>query len=53
MLGIVYRCAVMGGELRDEVDGSTDRASWVPWTDSAQLPLTPLVRWVVDALQDA
>ncbi len=25
---ILYRCAVVGGELRDEIDGSTDTARW-------------------------
>lgn len=27
-LGIVYRVRVVGGELRDEIDGSTDRCAW-------------------------
>lgn len=27
-LRIVYRCHVVGGELRDEVGGSTDTAAW-------------------------
>jgi 8-oxo-dGTP diphosphatase len=53
MLGIVYCCAVTGGKLRDEVDGSTDRARWVPSTDTATLPLAPLVRWAVDTLREA
>jgi ADP-ribose pyrophosphatase YjhB (NUDIX family) len=29
-LRIVYRARVVGGELRDEVGGTTDRAAWVP-----------------------
>jgi len=28
--GILYRVARAGGELRDEPDGSTDRAAWIP-----------------------
>ncbi|KAA2254662.1 NUDIX hydrolase [Solihabitans fulvus] len=43
---IVYAARVVGGELRDEVDGSTDTAAWfgldevdglarVPWLDAA------------------
>jgi 8-oxo-dGTP diphosphatase len=27
-LGILYRCRVIGGELRDERDGTTDTARW-------------------------
>lgn len=40
---IVYRGAVVGGELRFEVDGSTDMAAWVPLTDVAGLTRVPLV----------
>ena len=29
-VGIVYRATVTGGSLRDEPDGSTDHAEWVP-----------------------
>ena len=29
-LRIVYRARVVGGKLRNEVDGSTDRAEWFP-----------------------
>jgi len=29
-LRIVYRAHVVGGRLRNEVDGSTDRAEWFP-----------------------
>jgi 8-oxo-dGTP diphosphatase len=29
-LRIVYRARVTGGRLRDEVDGSTDKAQWFP-----------------------
>jgi len=30
---IIYTAEVVGGELRDEVDGSTDTAAWVPLAD--------------------
>lgn len=29
-LRIVYRAHIVGGQLRDEIDGSTDRAEWFP-----------------------
>ena len=29
-LRIVYRATVTGGRLRNETDGSTDRAEWFP-----------------------
>jgi 8-oxo-dGTP diphosphatase len=29
-LGIFYAVRVVGGALRNEVDGSTDKAEWVP-----------------------
>lgn len=32
-LRIVYRAAVTGGRLRDEVGGSTDRAAWFPLSE--------------------
>jgi 8-oxo-dGTP diphosphatase len=28
-LGILYRVRIVGGELRDEIDGSTDAAAWL------------------------
>jgi 8-oxo-dGTP diphosphatase len=40
---IVYRGTVVGGELRFEVDGSTDMAAWVPLTDVGGLARVPLV----------
>jgi 8-oxo-dGTP diphosphatase len=29
-LRIVYRARIVGGKLRNEIDGSTDRADWFP-----------------------
>lgn len=40
---VVYRGAVVGGELRDEVGGSTDRAAWLPLAEVAALPTVDLV----------
>ena len=37
-LRVVYRAHVVGGALRDEVDGSTDRAAWCPLAEVADLP---------------
>jgi ADP-ribose pyrophosphatase YjhB (NUDIX family) len=37
---IIYRVRVVGGELRDEIGGSSDTCAWVP---RAQLPTLPLV----------
>lgn len=39
---IVYRVRVTGGELRDEPDGSTDRAAWFDLDELAELPLVRL-----------
>lgn len=32
-VGIYYRVRVIGGQLRNETDGSTDLAEWVDWDD--------------------
>lgn len=42
-LRIVYRARVTGGTLRDEVDGSTDRADWFPRAVLSALPHVRLV----------
>ncbi|WP_456846631.1 NUDIX hydrolase [Cellulomonas sp. P5_C6] len=42
-LRIVYRAHVVGGELRDEVDGSTDTADWIDLADVAALDRVSLV----------
>jgi 8-oxo-dGTP diphosphatase len=46
-LGIVYRVRVTGGELRDEVDGTTDTAAWIPRAELASLQLVELGRFGV------
>ena len=40
---IVYRVAITGGELRDELDESTDAAGWFTSAEIAQLPTVELV----------
>ena len=39
---VVYRVRIAGGELRDEPDGSTDRAAWFDLDELAALPLVRL-----------
>jgi ADP-ribose pyrophosphatase YjhB (NUDIX family) len=41
---VVYRARIMGGSLRDEPEGSTDRAAWFSLGELAGLPLVPLAR---------
>ena len=43
-LQVVYRVRVTGGELRDEVDGSTDHAAWFGLEEAEALPLVNLAR---------
>ncbi len=40
---VIYRGRVTGGRLRDEVDGSTDTARWIPLDEVADLPHVSLV----------
>lgn len=42
-LRIVYRARIVGGRLRNEVDGSTDRAEWFPLADVRGLQRVKLV----------
>jgi 8-oxo-dGTP diphosphatase len=42
-LRIVYRAHVVGGDLRDEADGSTDSAAWFDLADVAGLDRVELV----------
>jgi ADP-ribose pyrophosphatase YjhB (NUDIX family) len=47
-LQVVYRVRITGGELRDEPDGSTDRAAW--WRPD-ELSGLPLVRLAWDGVR--
>ena len=40
---IVYRVRITGGELRHEVEESTDMAAWVSLEEARQLPIVELV----------
>ncbi len=39
---IIYRVRVIGGELRDEIGGSSDTCAWVPRASLGELPLVEL-----------
>ncbi|MFL5642076.1 MAG: NUDIX hydrolase [Chloroflexota bacterium] len=41
---IVYRVRIVGGDLRDEVDGSTDTCGWFALDAAARLHLATLAR---------
>jgi 8-oxo-dGTP diphosphatase len=43
-LGVLYRVAVTGGELTDEVDGSTDRCAWFARDELKTLRMTSVAR---------
>ena len=44
-LGIVYRVRIVGGELRDEVDGTTDTCAWFARDELPGLRLVFLARF--------
>lgn len=46
-LHVVYSAEVVGGQLRDEPDGSTDRAAWVPIEQALQLPASTVLESVL------
>ncbi len=46
-LQIIYRVRIVGGELRPEVDGSTDLAAWFSADEARALPLVDLARTAV------
>jgi 8-oxo-dGTP diphosphatase len=46
-LGIVYRMRIVGGDLRDETDGSTDAAAWFAESDLAGIRLVELAKYAV------
>ena len=46
-LGIVYGMRIVGGELRDEVDGSTDTCAWFAPGDLGGVRLVELARFGV------
>ncbi len=42
-VGILYRVRIVGGSLRDEVDGTTDACGWFSREEIATMPLVWLV----------
>ena len=44
-VGILYRVAPVGGELRDERDGSTDQAAWIPLHRLETLAIVDTANW--------
>jgi 8-oxo-dGTP diphosphatase len=47
-LGILYHVRIRGGELRDEVDGSTDTAAWLTEAELAERHLVEIARFGVE-----
>jgi ADP-ribose pyrophosphatase YjhB (NUDIX family) len=43
-LGILYHVRIVGGQLRDELDGTTDTARWVAPAELAELRLVEIAR---------
>ena len=52
-LRVVYRAEVVGGELANEADGSTDEARWVRLAEVAKLDTVPLVEIAVRMLVES
>ena len=52
-LRIIYTARITGGTLRNEPDGSTDRAEWIPLEEVGELQRVELVDVAVKALRDA
>jgi 8-oxo-dGTP diphosphatase len=40
---VIYEATIVGGQLRDEVDGTTDEARWIPLAEVPDLPRVELV----------
>ncbi len=47
-LGILYAVRIVGGQLRDEVDGTTDAARWFNRDELADVRLVEIARFGVD-----
>jgi 8-oxo-dGTP diphosphatase len=47
-LGILYHVRIVGGELRDEVGGSTDTAAWLTQAEIAERHLVEIARFGVE-----
>ena len=47
-LGILYHVRIVGGELRDEVDGTTDTAAWLTREELGERRLVEIARYGVE-----
>jgi ADP-ribose pyrophosphatase YjhB (NUDIX family) len=47
-LGILYHVRVVGGALRDELDGTTDTARWMSPAEIAEVRLVEIARYGVE-----
>ena len=47
-LSILYRVRIVGGELVDEIDGSTDRAAWMTPDEIRAITVVELAREAID-----
>lgn len=47
-LGVLYRVDVTGGELRDELDGSTDRCAWFAREDLGGIRMVSVARNAIE-----
>jgi 8-oxo-dGTP diphosphatase len=45
VVGVLYRVLAPEAELVMELDGSTDLAAWIPFSELDSLPSVPLVAW--------
>ena len=48
---ILYRVRIVGGELRDEPDGSTDTCRWIKPREARKLRLGELARHALDLVR--
>jgi len=47
-LGILYHVRIVSGELRDEIDGSTDTSAWLSRADLGDRRLVEIARYGID-----
>lgn len=50
VVAMLYRVTPTAGDLRDERDGSTDHAEWIPFARLDDLPVVALVDWARRAM---
>jgi 8-oxo-dGTP diphosphatase len=46
-LGIIYRMQIVGGELRDEIEGTTDKCAWLSRSELDDLRLVEIAEFGV------